>query len=104
MPKGPWRTVDQLELATLLYVEWSNTRRLHAELDLNTPTETEEQYYRQPDRKYRTQHQPDLMQKAGRFSRFLRSPNAIFEYLQIFHIRSSTTPKEHSTPASPASA
>ena len=47
-PQGPWRTVEQLELATLLYVEWFNTRGLHGELDLNTPTETEEQYYRQP--------------------------------------------------------
>jgi putative transposase len=47
-PKGPWRTVEQLELATLLYVEWFNHRRLHGELDLMTPAEIEERYYQQP--------------------------------------------------------
>ena len=32
-PQGPWRNVEQLELATLVYVEWFNHRRLHGELD-----------------------------------------------------------------------
>jgi transposase InsO family protein len=27
-PKGPWRTADQVELATLDYVDWFNHRRL----------------------------------------------------------------------------
>ena len=47
-PKGPWRTIEQLELATLVYIEWFNHRRLHGELGLNTPAEIEEQYYRHP--------------------------------------------------------
>ena len=47
-PKGPWRTIEELELATLVYVEWFNHRRLHGELGLNTPVEIEEQYYRHP--------------------------------------------------------
>ena len=47
-PKGPWRTIEQLELATLVYIEWFYHRRLHGELGLNTPAEIEEQYYRHP--------------------------------------------------------
>jgi len=47
-PKGPWRTFEQLELVTLVYIEWFNHRRLHGELGLMTPTEAEEAYYRQP--------------------------------------------------------
>ena len=30
--QGPWRTHDQLELATLEYVDWFNHRRLHGEI------------------------------------------------------------------------
>jgi putative transposase len=47
-PKGPWRTVEQLELATLTYVEWFNHRRLHGELGLITPSEAEQHHYNQP--------------------------------------------------------
>ena len=46
-PAGPWRTYEQLELATLLYVEWFNTSRLHGELGLITPAEQEQHYYHQ---------------------------------------------------------
>lgn len=30
--KGPWRTLDDVEIATLEYVDWFNNRRLHTEL------------------------------------------------------------------------
>lgn len=43
--KGPWRTVEQVELATLEYVWWWNNARLHGELDYRTPTEVEDAYY-----------------------------------------------------------
>ena len=33
----PWRTVEQVELATLEYVWWRNNQRLHGELDMNRP-------------------------------------------------------------------
>jgi putative transposase len=29
-PRGPWRTWDQVEIATLEYVDWFNHRRLHS--------------------------------------------------------------------------
>lgn len=44
---GPFRTVDDLELATLSWVHWFNTDRLHSALDYATPIEFEDAYYRQ---------------------------------------------------------
>ncbi|WP_051216065.1 IS3 family transposase [Microbacterium gubbeenense] len=43
--RGPWRTVKQVELATLEWVWWWNNSRLHGELDMRTPIEVEEAYY-----------------------------------------------------------
>ncbi len=43
--QGPWRTVEQVELATLEYVWWWNHERLHGELDMRTPIEVEQAYY-----------------------------------------------------------
>ena len=44
---GPFRSVDDLELATLSWVHWFNTDRLHSSLDYVTPIEYETAYYRQ---------------------------------------------------------
>jgi putative transposase len=44
---GPWRGVDDLELATLSWVDWFNTHRLHSSIGYVPPTEYENQYYRQ---------------------------------------------------------
>ena len=46
-PDGPFRTVDDLELATLSWVHWFNQDRLHSALGYLPPAEYEEQYYRQ---------------------------------------------------------
>ncbi|MDR6200729.1 hypothetical protein QE374_002638 [Microbacterium sp. SORGH_AS428] len=43
--RGPWRTVEQVELATLEWVWWWNNSRLHGELDMRTPIEVEQAYY-----------------------------------------------------------
>ena len=43
---GPWRTVDDLELATLGWVHWFNSSRLHSSLQHVPPIEFEEQQYR----------------------------------------------------------
>jgi putative transposase len=42
---GPWRTVDDVELATLGWVHWHNTSRLHGYLDDLPPAEFEESFY-----------------------------------------------------------
>jgi putative transposase len=43
--RGPWRTVEQVELATLNWVWWWNSQRLHGELDMRTPSEVEANHY-----------------------------------------------------------
>lgn len=43
---GPFRTVDDLELATLSWVHWFNTNRLHSAIGYATPIEFEDHYYR----------------------------------------------------------
>jgi transposase InsO family protein len=45
--RGPWRTVEQLEYALFEYIDWWNHRRLHGEIGMRTPTETEAAYYAQ---------------------------------------------------------
>ena len=42
---GPWKTIDDLELATLGWVHWHNTQRLHSYLDDVPPAEFEESFY-----------------------------------------------------------
>ena len=44
--RGPWRNVDEVELATLEWVHWFNTSRLHSTLDDVPPAEFEAAYYR----------------------------------------------------------
>ncbi len=43
---GPWRGLDDLEIATCGWVAWFNEHRLHGELDDLTPAEVEDAYYR----------------------------------------------------------
>lgn len=45
--QGPWRTVDQVEVATLEWVDWFNHRRLYEHCGDLPPAEYEELYYRQ---------------------------------------------------------
>ncbi len=43
--RGPWRSFEQLELATARWVDWYNKRRLHTSIGMMPPAEFEEQYY-----------------------------------------------------------
>ena len=45
--RGPWKTIDDVELATLGWVHWHNTARLHGYLGNVPPTELEEKLYAQ---------------------------------------------------------
>ncbi len=49
---GPWKGLDDLEIATCTWVSWFNEERLHSELDDRTPAEVEADY--------RHQSQPDV--------------------------------------------
>ena len=44
---GPWRTLEEVELATLGYIDWFNHHRLHGEIGDIPPAELEATYYRQ---------------------------------------------------------
>jgi putative transposase len=46
-PRGPWRTAEQVEVATLEYVDWFNFRRLYETCGDIPPAELEAAYYRQ---------------------------------------------------------
>ncbi len=47
--QGPWRGVDDVELATLGWVHWFNTGRLHGTLDDIPPAEFEAAYNHQQE-------------------------------------------------------
>ena len=42
---GPWKSVEDLELATLGWVHWHNTQRLHGYLGDIRPAEFEQAFY-----------------------------------------------------------
>jgi putative transposase len=46
---GPWRGLDDLEIATCAWVSWFNDERLHGELDDMTPAEVEAAFARHAD-------------------------------------------------------
>src|SRR5947207_2857021 len=43
--RGPWRNPDQVEFATLEYIDWFNNRRLHGEIGHVLPAELEAVFY-----------------------------------------------------------
>ena len=44
--KGPWKGIDDLEIAVAEYIDWFNHRRLHGEIGLVPPAEHEANFYR----------------------------------------------------------
>jgi putative transposase len=50
--RGPWRGLDDLEYATLEWVDWFNHRRLFHELGRIPPAEYEDHYYRQTESRH----------------------------------------------------
>ena len=46
---GPWRHLDAVEIATLTWVDWFNTRRLLEPIGCVPPAEYEAQYYEQAE-------------------------------------------------------
>jgi putative transposase len=43
--QGPWRTVEEVELATLMWVRWYNEQRIHGYLNNIPPAEYEDAYH-----------------------------------------------------------
>ena len=46
-PQGPWKNVEEVEFATLTWVDWFNNRRLLEPIGDRPPAEKENEYYRQ---------------------------------------------------------
>jgi transposase InsO family protein len=44
--RGPWRSLEQVELATAEWLDWWNHRRLHSAARHRPPAEYEELYHR----------------------------------------------------------
>ena len=47
--KAPWRTLEAVEFATLVWVDWFNLRRLLGPIGDIPPAEFEAQYYEQAE-------------------------------------------------------
>ena len=47
--RGPWRDIDDLEIATAEYIDWFNHRRLHGEIGYVPHAEHEANYWTQHD-------------------------------------------------------
>ena len=45
--KGPWKGLDEVEYATLEWVDWFNNRRLFGPIGYLPPAEFEEMFYRE---------------------------------------------------------
>lgn len=43
--RGPWKNIDDLEIATAEYIDWFNHRRLHGEIGMIPPVELEDTYH-----------------------------------------------------------
>lgn len=43
--QGPWRSIEEVELATLGWVHWYNTERIHGYLNDTPPAEFEDTYH-----------------------------------------------------------
>ena len=44
--RGPWRNIDDLEIAVAEYIDWYNHRRLHGEIGLVPPAQYDHTHYR----------------------------------------------------------
>ncbi|MGE4281337.1 MAG: IS3 family transposase, partial [Magnetospirillum sp.] len=49
--RGPWRSFEAVEFATLEWVDWFNNRRIMGPIGYITPAEAEERYYAMLDQK-----------------------------------------------------
>jgi putative transposase len=68
---GPLRTLDDVEFATMAWVDWFNNRRLHSVLDYVPPEEYEMVYYAQTQAPQSATSQPwKPTPNSGRFTAF----------------------------------
>ena len=63
--KGPWRGIDDVEIAVAEYIDWYNHRRLHGELGLVPPVEYETSHQRTTPTRHTTERVNKPSIKAG---------------------------------------
>lgn len=63
--RGPWRTLDDVEYATLEYVDWFNHRRLLEPIGDVPPAEFEDAYYRTIDASTSRRAEPEQLTITG---------------------------------------
>jgi transposase InsO family protein len=49
-PNGPWRSLEEVEFATLEWVDWFNNRRILTSIGDIPPAEFEAMYYERQER------------------------------------------------------
>ena len=76
---GPWKTIEDVELATLGWVHWHNTRRLHGYLNDLPPAEFENTSTLQngPTKPWSKSNSPSLHQNQGDSQRDTVSASAL---------------------------
>jgi hypothetical protein len=86
--RGPWRTIDEVEFATLEWVDWFNNRRLLGPIGDIPPVEFEAAYYRQkpsrpwwPDSNQSASGIPGALHCLDRASSIITLTNASLAYL-----------------------
>lgn len=81
--RGPWKTIDDLEIATAEYVDWFNHRRLHGEIGTIPPVELETNNYAHNPADYRRRVSsepplsPERDSEKGYRLRLNRGPRAV---------------------------
>jgi putative transposase len=65
---GPWQGLDDVEFATVGYVDWSNHRRLHGELGIVPRPSSRHAIMRAPPCRRRLPNYPSLHESRGRFT------------------------------------
>jgi transposase InsO family protein len=83
--QGPCKTIEQVEFATLQWVDWYNHQRLHGSCDRQTPVEYEHTRARQT-----TQQKPPP-QFAERFSLMTSRTRCCCEARRACHVQRSAT-------------
>ena len=57
---APWQSVEELELATLVWIDWYNHHRLHSSIGDIPPVEHEQNHWRSPNRTHPRPETPSV--------------------------------------------
>ena len=88
----PWKTVEDVELATLGWVHWHNHQRLHGYLDDVPPAEFEQSFYATK----RTDQTPVESYSPSGLSRVPRSRDSLDSHATVMmRLRSNSSGESH---------